>query len=110
MRILMINHEFPPVGGGGGLVTAFLAREYVRAGHDVLVLTSAYRDLPRFETRDGYQIERVPALRINPNVAEIHEMGSWRARRGWGCGGRGHSNRMSRMCSSGYRRDRLRGC
>ena len=74
MRLLLFNHEFPPVGGGGGHVTAHLAREYAARGHDVLVLTAAYKDLPRFETRDGYQIERVPCFRANPDVAQVHEM------------------------------------
>lgn len=74
MRLLLFNHEFPPVGGGGGHVTAHLAKEYAARGHEVLVLTAAYRDLPRFETRDGYQIERVPCLRANPDVAQVHEM------------------------------------
>ena len=74
MKFLLFNHEFPPVGGGGGHVTAHLAKEYASRGHEVLVMTAAYRDLPRFETRDGYQIERVPCFRANPDVAQVHEM------------------------------------
>ena len=83
MRLLLFNHEFPPIGGGGGLVTAYLAKEYAKRGHDVLVLTSAYDDLPRFEARDGYRIERVPALRANPNVAGVHEMLTYSVSSAW---------------------------
>jgi glycosyltransferase involved in cell wall biosynthesis len=77
MRLLLFNYEYPPVGGGGGWVTHFLAREYARRGHEVLVLTSAYADLPRRETVDGYAVERVPAVRKNPNVAQVTEMLSY---------------------------------
>lgn len=39
MKILFINHEFPPLGGGGGRITWHLARELSR-DHSVDVLTS----------------------------------------------------------------------
>lgn len=40
MRILVLNYEYPPVGGGAGRVTQLLAQGYVQAGHEVDVVTS----------------------------------------------------------------------
>lgn len=77
MRLLLLNYEFPPLGGGGGRVTERLAREYARRGHQVDVLTSAYHDLPSDEERDGYRIVRVRAMRRSTNVAQVHEMLSY---------------------------------
>ncbi|GIX06504.1 MAG: 1,2-diacylglycerol 3-glucosyltransferase [Candidatus Poribacteria bacterium] len=83
MRLLLINYEFPPLGGGGGIVTASLAREYAAKGHQVLVLTASFRDLPRFEIRDGYRIERVPALRSQLHSAKVSEMLSFDLSASW---------------------------
>ncbi len=74
MKLLLFNHEYPPIGGGGGRVTERLAKEYAARGHEVHIVTSAYRDLPRLETQNGCRIERAPALRASPNSAKITEM------------------------------------
>ncbi|MBC8331907.1 MAG: glycosyltransferase family 4 protein [Anaerolineae bacterium] len=63
MRILIINSEYPPIGGGAGNASAHLARELVAAGQDVQVLTAAYADLPSREARDGVVIQRIWAFR-----------------------------------------------
>ena len=39
MKILFCNYEYPPLGGGGGVVNAALAAELAKR-HDVTVLTS----------------------------------------------------------------------
>jgi len=38
MNILIINHEFPPIGGGGGIFTSLLARGLSESGFNVFVL------------------------------------------------------------------------
>jgi glycine/D-amino acid oxidase-like deaminating enzyme len=43
MRILFCNYEYPPLGGGGGVVMAALARHLARR-HEVTVLTSRAGD------------------------------------------------------------------
>lgn len=74
MRILMINYEFPPVGGGGGNVTHFIAKNLAGEGHDVRVITSGFRDLPKYEKLDGFEVHRVPVLRKSADVCGVHEM------------------------------------
>lgn len=63
MKILFINSEYPPVGAGAGNASANLARLLVRAGSEVVVVTSGYRNLPREEMLDGVRILRGPATR-----------------------------------------------
>lgn len=70
----MFNHEFPPIGGGGGWVSYFLGKHFANAGHDVHLITSQFRDCKRMEEVDGIHIHRVPTLRKNPNVCAVHEM------------------------------------
>lgn len=74
MRILMINYEFPPIGGGGGNVTYYISKNLAHLGHDVHVITSSFKSLPKDEKIDGFHVHRVPVLRRSPNVCGIHEM------------------------------------
>lgn len=73
-KILMFNHEFPPIGGGGGQVSYFLGKHYAAAGHDVHLITSQFRDCAKTEEVAGIHVHRVRALRKNPNVCAVHEM------------------------------------
>lgn len=61
MRILFCNYEYPPIGGGGGVVMAALARELARR-HEVTVLTSRASGLPREEDDRGVRVVRVPVF------------------------------------------------
>lgn len=63
MRILVLNYEFPPVGGGGGRACADLCKQLAGRGHELHVLTSRARGLDKEEPRDGYMISRVPTGR-----------------------------------------------
>lgn len=67
MKIAVVNNFFPPRVGGSSHLSALLAREYVKAGHEVLVITAAYADAPADEERNGYRIIRLPAAKM-PNV------------------------------------------
>ena len=63
MKILLINSEYPPIGGGAGNAGSNLARGLVQRGHEVLVLTSHWDGLPFEETRAGVRIVRLSSLR-----------------------------------------------
>ncbi len=63
MRILILNSEYPPIGGGAGNASAYIARWLVSFGYEVAVMTARFGDQPRLETRDGIAIHRIPALR-----------------------------------------------
>ena len=63
MRILVLNYEFPPVGGGGGRTAATLCAALAERDHELKVITSMAPNLARSETLDGYQVLRVQAGR-----------------------------------------------
>ncbi len=77
LKILMLNHEFPPVGGGAAPVTFDLCKQLVLKGHKVDVVTMRYDRLPRFETIDGVKIYRTPSIRKRPNVCYTHELATY---------------------------------
>jgi len=61
MKILICNYEYPPLGGGGGVVTAQLV-EQLSKRHDITVLTSQAFDLPEESRENGARIIRVPVF------------------------------------------------
>jgi glycosyltransferase involved in cell wall biosynthesis len=63
LRILVLTHEYPPIGGGGGKVAQDLCHGFVHHHHEVHVLTAAFADLPRYENQDGVIIHRLPSCR-----------------------------------------------
>jgi glycosyltransferase involved in cell wall biosynthesis len=61
MRILFCNYEYPPLGGGGGVVMAALARQLAKR-HDVTVITSRAGDLRAEDNDCGVRVLRVPVF------------------------------------------------
>ncbi len=66
MRILVVNSFFPPRTTGSAHFSLDVAREYVRLGHEVLVLTTRVDDAPVEETMEGMRVVRVPAFSVTP--------------------------------------------
>ena len=75
MRVLVLVHEYPPVGGGGGRVAQDLAERLAARGHKVTILTSAFGDLPLQETSAGVRIVRLPVGRKEAYRASLPSMG-----------------------------------
>ena len=91
-RLLLINYEYPPLGGGAGTATAGLARAFTELGCEVVVLTSRFRGQPARESSHGFTIVRVPVLRRRIDRCNPVEMltflfsasvGALRLTRGW---------------------------
>ena len=77
MRILVLTYEFPPVGGGGGRAARDICEKLAARGHQVMVLTSHLKGLPRQENSAGVQVTRVPSLRRKAFVATIYDMAGY---------------------------------
>ena len=78
MNILVINYEYPPIGGGGGVICKDISEEIVLKGHRVTVVTSQYDSLPRHEIVNGVTIIRLPVvMRKKQDVASILSMISY---------------------------------
>lgn len=63
MDILIINSEYPPIGGGAGNASANIARELAALGIQVSVVTAHFGNQPRLEIQDDVTVYRIPALR-----------------------------------------------
>ncbi|MFH1681487.1 MAG: glycosyltransferase family 4 protein [Candidatus Eisenbacteria bacterium] len=74
MNILVLNYEYPPLGGGAGVVTRALAELYVRRGHDVEVVTMGFPGLPAEETLNGVRIRRLQVGRKRRETCDTSEM------------------------------------
>lgn len=76
MKILIISHEYPPVGGGGANACRALSERFASEGHFVHVVTVRYGDLPyREELVSGRLIvTRVNAKRAAPDHCSAAEM------------------------------------
>ncbi len=82
MRVLVLNYEYPPLGGGAGVATAALAQGLVERGVAVDVVTSsAGRGSERRASgRDELQEEgRLRIYRVRSRRTGIHEAGMWGA-------------------------------
>ncbi|HWP91070.1 MAG TPA: glycosyltransferase family 4 protein [Thermodesulfobacteriota bacterium] len=74
MRVLFCNYEYPPLGGGGGVVNALLAEEMAKR-HEITVLTSQGLGLPRESVENGVRIIRTPVFfRRKEAVANLLSM------------------------------------
>lgn len=78
LRILVINYEYPPIGGGGGVICRDIAEEVSAMGHHVTVVTSEFQGLSKNEEVNGVRVFRVPvAFRKKQNVASLPSMLSY---------------------------------
>lgn len=74
MNILIVNYEYPPIGGGAASASKQMAEEMTRQGHFVGVLTSAFQDL-KGEAKEGevvvYRCKSVRKKQFQSNIFEM---------------------------------------
>ncbi len=75
MRILCLTYEFPPIGGGGGVVAQALAQTLTSLhGYEIDVVTSHFKGLPEYEQSGALSIYRVPCHRIHRHYSNMFEL------------------------------------
>lgn len=77
MKILVINQEYPPIGGGAAPVTAELCHHFAQLGHQLDLVTMHFKNLPAIETYPNLTIHRVPCLRRHANLCHAHELATF---------------------------------
>ena len=77
MKVLVVSHEFPPIGGGGANACFFLTRGFVERGHEVSLVTANYNGMKEQEEKNGVKIYRVNAKRAHKEHCSFKEMLSY---------------------------------
>ncbi len=78
MRVLLLNYEYPPLGGGAGVATQALARGLASRGVTVDVVTAGARDECGSEVLwDGHAASEglLTVYRVKSNRTGVHEAG-----------------------------------
>jgi glycosyltransferase involved in cell wall biosynthesis len=71
--ILVLNYEFPPLGGWAAPVSCDISKWYVDAWYNVDVITMWFKDLPKYENKDWINIYRVKCIRTKKEVCHPRE-------------------------------------
>jgi len=88
MKILLINYEYPPFGGGAGNATQEIGRALTKMGHAVTALIGGKGDL--HTDPDGIRVVLVGSSRKHSSQASFKEMFSFLLRGVvWALGSRG---------------------
>ena len=74
MKILCLNYEYPPIGGGGASAARGLAEAMVHDGHQIDCVTSGFGDLPAFEQLGGVDLHRVKCRRTHAHYVGSMEL------------------------------------
>lgn len=74
LNVLMVNYEFPPIGGGGGTTTRFVAKYIARLGANVTVVTSNPGKEDIVEHPDGFRINYVGPIKNKLSGTHIPEL------------------------------------
>ena len=74
LKILVLNYEYPPIGGGGGAVSQGLAQQLAKMGHEVRVQTSWIRGLPKHKVVDSISVFRSFSFRKSADTCTVTQM------------------------------------
>lgn len=77
MNILMLNYEFPPIGGGASPVSYDIGKRLAEMGHTITVVTMAYQNLSKEEVMAGMKVYRIPCLRTKRMVCHPWEQATY---------------------------------
>ena len=74
LKVLMVNYEFPPIGGGGGTTTRFIAKYMARLGVEVDVITAKPGNDDFFDHPDGFRMIYVGPTKNKLSGTHIPEL------------------------------------
>jgi glycosyltransferase involved in cell wall biosynthesis len=78
-RILVLNYEFPPLGGGASPVSYEIAKRLSETGDfDIDAVTMGYKDLPEYEeVNKNFRIHRVKCWRSKKEICHPWEQATY---------------------------------
>lgn len=69
MRILMLNYEYPPLGGGAGRISQHISDELYALGHQVTVITSWFKGL----SEEEINLDKPSVIHIKSSRKELYQ-------------------------------------
>ena len=77
MRLLVLNYEYPPLGGGAGRCARYQAEGLAGLGHEVTVITTWFKGEPEVEEHANLRLIRLKSRRRKVFRSNPLEMTSW---------------------------------
>ncbi len=77
MRLLILNYEYPPLGGGAGVITQNIAEGLALRGHEISVVTTWFKGQQEEYRDNNLQIIRLKCRRKKIYQSNPREMLSW---------------------------------
>ncbi len=77
MNILILNYEYPPLGGGAGVVSRFHAEGLANLGHSVTVITTWFEGEKEVLEKENLKIIKLKSKRKFTYKSNPIEMFSW---------------------------------
>ncbi len=77
IKLLILNYEYPPLGGGAGIISKKLAEEFSVIGLKVTVLTTWFKGQQEITERENLTIIRLKCYRKRTDRSNPIEMYAW---------------------------------
>jgi len=77
MKILTLNYEYPPLGGGAGLITRQICSGLCNLNHSVTVITAGMAGQTGTFNENGVEVIRLASERKAEYQSNVREMLSW---------------------------------
>lgn len=77
MKILLLNYEYPPLGGGAGICSRYEAEGLANRGNEVIVITTWFEGKKEIEGNGNLKIIRLKSKRKYEYKSNPIEMLSW---------------------------------
>ena len=77
MRLLILNYEYPPLGGGAGRCAKYQSEGLAGLGHDVTVITTWFKGEKEIHEDDHFKLIRLKSRRKKAFRSNPLEMSSW---------------------------------
>ena len=75
MRVMLLNYEYPPLGGGAGIATRSLAEALTELGVEVDVVTAGPDDSPDLPPSLSGEVRGPHVFRVRTSRRELHNAG-----------------------------------
>jgi glycosyltransferase involved in cell wall biosynthesis len=77
MKLLVLNYEYPPIGGGAGSIAKYIAEGLVSHGNEVHVITTFFGNMEHVCIENGVKVTRLTSKRKYRWKSNPLEMLSW---------------------------------